>query len=549
MPMLEWRRCGLYQAAQPTSQSAGPPSGWHGHVYTIACRIATHRGLCRGRLPWAPMTSLVSASVVERPKLRDTRLPALLSWGPSAALGAMGGALVFLAAHRAMIDDAYITMDYARTLAQHGQWAMEPGHQSNTATSPLNVVLLAGLIVLSGVPVVSAGVMLIASLAVTGAALSVTCVRLGYSRWLAAMAVALLAVNPLLISTIGLETYLGLALVAVLGSAVIARRPVATGVVCGLLVLTRPDLVAFALAALLAATASSPAGTRVRRFVQVLGIAGVVALPWFAASWWWLGSAIPDTLLFKVTEVWVGNSFAVGLWYYLLGYPHAIALSLLPVAGLVVLALWSAVRTRRSGGEAGLLGVVWGLGAVLHIAVYLLLRTPPYHWYYAPAIGALSMLAVLGIGGLSRRIQLTVSMIGVALIAASAMFLAVRPWTVMPISSNWAAPAEYAALAARVPSGATVESFGEVGTVAYFCDCTVVDRLSDRAQVADLLRAKRAAAGPVARTLLDWNYHRFKADLPIEPDYRFTFAEDPTGINATSWRAYAGQMVVRPVAP
>jgi hypothetical protein len=91
-----------------------------------------------------------------------------------------------------------------------------------------------------------------------------------------------------------------------------------------------------------------------------------------------------------------------------------------------------------------------------------------------------------------------------------------------------------------------VESFGEVGTVAYFCDCTVVDRFTDRAQIADLLRAKRTTAGPVVRTLLDWNYYRFKAGPPIQPAYKFAFAEDPTGVHVTSWRPYSGQMVVRP---
>jgi hypothetical protein len=90
-----------------------------------------------------------------------------------------------------------------------------------------------------------------------------------------------------------------------------------------------------------------------------------------------------------------------------------------------------------------------------------------------------------------------------------------------------------------------VKAFGEVGTVAYFCDCTVVDRFSDRAQVADLLRAKRSTAGPVARTLLDWNYYRFKTGPPVHADYEFAFAEDPTGIAVTSWRPYAGKMVVQ----
>lgn len=475
-----------------------------------------------------------------------TRVRALPLWGPVAALGAVAGALVFLVAHRGLIDDAYITLDYARTLAQYGQWALEPGHPANTATSPLNVLLLAGLIVASGAPVFSAGILLVATLAATGAALSVICTRLGRSQWLAGIAVGLLAVNPLLISTIGLETYLALALIAALGAAVLRQRPVTTGLVCGLLVLTRADLAAFALAALIAAIASAPARTRVKCFGQVVGVAATVDLPWFAASWWWLGSAIPDTLLFKVSEVWVGNSFASGLWHYELGYPLATALSVLPaVVGLFVLIAWSALGACRRGGPAAALAVVWGLGAVLHITVYLLLWPPPYHWYYGPAIGALSMLTVLGVGALSYRMQRAGALTSGVLIAVTVLFLAARPWTVMPISSNWASADEYAALAARVPAGTTIETFGEVGTVAYFCDCTVVDRLSDRAQVADLLQAKRPPAGTVSRVLFDWNYYRFNARPPVHPAYRFAFAEDPTGIHATSWRPYAGQMVVQ----
>ena len=161
---------------------------------------------------------------------------------------------MFLGAHRALIDDSYITLDYARTLAQHGQWALEPGHQANTATSPLNVLLLAGLIVLTGAPVVSVGILLAITVIVISVALSVISTRLGHSQWPAVTAVILLVTNPLLISTIGLETYLGIALIAVLGAAVVTRRPVAVGVVCGLLVLTRADLAAFALAALIAVT-------------------------------------------------------------------------------------------------------------------------------------------------------------------------------------------------------------------------------------------------------------------------------------------------------
>ncbi|MBV9057934.1 MAG: hypothetical protein JOZ09_02090 [Pseudonocardiales bacterium] len=477
-----------------------------------------------------------------QPQLRPA-----LRWGACAAIGAIGAALVFLGAHRALIDDSYITLDYARTLAQHGQWALEPGHQANTATSPLNVLLLAGLIVLTGAPVVSVGILLAITVIVISVALSVISTRLGHSQWPAVTAVILLVTNPLLISTIGLETYLGIALIAVLGAAVVTRRTVAIGVVCGLLVLTRADLAAFAVAALIAVTGRSPAHTRWRDLVQVLGIGGVVALPWFAASWWWLGSAIPDTLLFKTSETWPNNSFATGLWNYEIGFPVATVLSVLPaVIGVLVLAAWRVVARHQRSTEAGVLVVVWGLGAILHIMVYLLLRPPPYHWYYGPSIAAFTMLAVMGLAGPSRRVHWFGCTVGALVIAASVVFLVSRPWQVMPISSNWASASEYAALAARVPSGVTVETFGEVGTVAYFCDCTVIDRFSDRAQVAELLRAKRAAAGPVVRTLLDLNYYRLKTDPPIHASYKFVFAEDPTGISVTSWLPYRGRMVVRP---
>src|SRR5207244_3064581 len=90
------------------------------------------------------------------------------------------------------------------------------------------------------------------ALAVTGAALGALCARLEWSRWAAVAGVVLVAVNPLLVSVIGMETHLAIALVAVLAAAVVARRPYLAGVVCGLLLLTRADLAGFGPAAAIA---------------------------------------------------------------------------------------------------------------------------------------------------------------------------------------------------------------------------------------------------------------------------------------------------------
>src|SRR5215210_2254842 len=46
--------------------------------------------------------------------------------------------LMFWAVHYSLVDDAYITMAYAKQLAYHGNWAMVPDYSANSATSPLN---------------------------------------------------------------------------------------------------------------------------------------------------------------------------------------------------------------------------------------------------------------------------------------------------------------------------------------------------------------------------------------------------------------------------
>ena len=91
-------------------------------------------------------------------------------WLP-AAVGALVGTGVVLLARDVLIDDSSITLAYARTFAGHGVWDMQPPLPRNAATSPLNVLPLAAVVVPTGQPALAAGVLL--ALAVTGAALGV----------------------------------------------------------------------------------------------------------------------------------------------------------------------------------------------------------------------------------------------------------------------------------------------------------------------------------------------------------------------------------------
>ena len=157
---------------------------------------------------------------------------------------------------------------------------------------------------------------------------------------LPAVAVGTLLVNPLLLSTVGLEPYLTAALLAGLLRYGVARRPVAFGVLAGLCVLARPDT---AVVVVVVALVLRPG------WLRAIGAALAVTLPWYVFSWFALGSALPDTLLMKANDAWDVFGFWNGPVLYLLKFPAATALSFLPVlAGLAALVGLLVVRPREA---------------------------------------------------------------------------------------------------------------------------------------------------------------------------------------------------------
>src|ERR1700743_2156347 len=71
--------------------------------------------------------------------------------------------VVFWFARRTLIDDAYITLDYARNLAFHLHWGLIGGETANTATSPLNVLVLGVATAITRQAVVALGVVYVLS--------------------------------------------------------------------------------------------------------------------------------------------------------------------------------------------------------------------------------------------------------------------------------------------------------------------------------------------------------------------------------------------------
>lgn len=443
--------------------------------------------------------------------------------------------------HEAMVDDAYITLVYARNIAYHFHWGMLPGQIANTATSPLNVLLLGAVTFVVRGPALAAGVVYVSS----AAALAFGLARLGEStgigRYLAWVGAPLLLLNPLLASTLGLETTLAITLLVYLAWAAVRANARWFGVVSALTVLARLDLVVFVAFLFLARPALW------RSIHRVTGWAAMVSLPWFVFSWVVLGSLVPDTLLIKQNADW--GSFTTGL-IERLGelYPIPMAGALcVPFLGLAALLTWPWWRGAAGTQNSGLLAAL-GSAGLAYFGVFALLGVPPHFWYYGPTLGALTICASTPLSLLARRLpsqkrSLALTM-GVALLAIPALMgWGVRaqdgvPFTHALVHGNWARPAQYAEIGrelAKVVDGGTVRSPGEIGTLLFFCRCHLVDRFSDRGRLADAIaEAKRSSL----LMRINYAFLQPKSLVKDQPDYRLNYrsGSDPSGRN---WNVYS----------
>ena len=471
-------------------------------------------------------------------------------------------AVLFWLAHASLIDDAYITLAYAKNLATDLHWGLTPQQVSNTATSPGNVLLLAGATAAVGVfggvhPVIGLGVVSVGCGTAFGWAWARIVRRLDVSPAAGALGIVLVLLNPVLISAIGLEVLPTAAVLALLLAAALDGRPVLFGALAGAALLIRLDLVVFVVPLALASS-----GVR-RRLHLAIPVAVAVGAPWYVWSWFYFGSAVPDTFVIKTLQrSFDGIGFAdgpiamfegrPGLMFE--GRPGLTVLAFAPalVGTVVVLGFALAAALRRAARFAGFGPVVaLGVGGIAYYAVYAKLHVPPYHWYYVSPIIALTTTAVLGTAVLARRrgvldrvaaIPLGVGLGAAALATVALVAAQGAPWTTTIIFGNWATSADYARVGTEIGDRVgddVVINFGEIGTLAYFCECAMVNDFTDRGVLVPLVDRRIAESGPVGSWLLRLNYHNLnRTQTPLPADYELRYAPGP-GAGPDVWQIFA----------
>jgi hypothetical protein len=472
-----------------------------------------------------------------------------------AAAGGLLGGLLFLVAYKGMPDDSYITLDYARNVVEHGHWGLTPFRDANSATSPLNVWLLAGGILVTGRPVVAAGLVLV----LTTAAMAVWAAQLAGDLGLRRAVVGVLTVglvvsSPIFASVVGMESFLVAALLVAVVRYATARRVVATGIVTGLAVLTRPDLAlpAVVLVALLFVAA---APRQPRKAVLAIGVGALVTLPWHIWSWFVLGSFVPDSLIIKTSGAFPGGEvFGNGPLFMAERWPIPMLVVGLVVGVGVVAVVASAVRWIAGRGRlTDRVIVAAGLAGAVHYAAYAAMGVSSYIWYYCPSLALLTLAASLGAADLSlRRTGAVVA--GLAVVAGVSVGHQTglgTPWPNPAVFGNWATASDYIEAGTQLnrvlPRDQSVLAPGEIGTLAFACRCDIVDQFSDRARLMSVVDSRLAASGPVGGFLLRLNFLHAER-TPVEPPDRILTYETGPG---PGWPTYvlgrgAGHLVLEP---
>ena len=428
-------------------------------------------------------------------------------------------------------DDAFIFSRYAGNLVAGKGWTFDPGlSTTNGATSPLWTVVLAIAYFFrrdmeSNATLLSAGCLAGAGL------LTFATLRRLVSPMAGAAAAILLVTNPLLVESRGMESTLFVLLVAaVLFAACVTDRPVATGVLMGLLVLVRPDGAVLVLGVL---------GYRwwtTRRPPVSMGVAAALTLvPWLVYSSIALGTPLPGTLAAKMAQ---GRSAAFGSFgghfTYIRSALHAFRsqrwLQLLGLGAVVGVVLgWRRPPVRPY------LVLLVGFAGVLFGLYGLAIKPPDYLWYYAPQYAVASVLCGVGIAeaitvvmdhlrlALRARRRLvwsaTVVVVVATMLVGVGSYARGYPYGGYDALSAW--------LRSTTPPNTTVAA-SEIGVVGWRSDRTIVDYLgllSDQS-------AREVARGDY-RSWID----REKPDLFVAHLSPFVFEATPM---ASDWfsRAY-----------
>ena len=369
-------------------------------------------------------------------------------------------------------DDAYITYQYARRLAAGEGFTFSPGAApSYGSTTPLWTLILAA-IARAGIPPHVAAPWLTWILHgatavlvfLVGAAIG------GLATALPAGAMAALSLATFFRAG-GMETALVTALAAALAYVLLlGRRRWWPGVLLGLLLLTRPDMILLALVVFGGWTFTR----RARREMLRPNLLAAVAmyLPWAVYALWTFHDLIPFSLRAKLAVEASGdmNLHSFRQWF-LAGMPTAVFWSAVGACVVGAVVVWVRAPAFRPF-VAWLPLYYWALPAA---------GASDFMWYYIPPLWVGFILLASGLQAIARAFPRRARAPGYAVLALAAVggyalvsYNGLEP-LLLPDNPYPQFHPMLAGKVAELAEPGDMVAAPEVGCIAYFTDCRILD--------------------------------------------------------------------------
>jgi len=285
------------------------------------------------------------------------------------------------------VDDAYITYRYARNISEGKGFVYNPGEAVLGTTTPLYTLLLAIVGLFYGDFPLTSHVIGVVSWAFC-VILACLIGRTLNQRKAGLASAALIATNPLLPLTLGMETCFYMAVFLAVLYFYFAGHLDWSAALLAVLVLTRGDGI------LLAMVILADYLVRHRHFpLRQVILFGLIVSPWFLYSLVTFGSIFPNSLTAKMGQVYRiregdATPFLSGLVILVRQFLHHSKLyyALIPLwtIGLLGIVGWN---------RHWLLLLAW---MFLYLMGYIALGVVNFHWYYAPLAVGLLLLAGIG---------------------------------------------------------------------------------------------------------------------------------------------------------
>jgi len=369
------------------------------------------------------------------------------------------------------IDDAFISYRFASNVAHGFGFVWNPGEAPVYGFSTALWVWILSLLGALGMDIPTAG-RLLDDLSRAAAAGLLSSVGASWGRPWGGFAAALAyGASPTLILTgVGMETnlFVALMLAAVYLSA--KDRPVGYGFAGSLCGIVRPEGFVLLLG-LLAADA-----VRHRRIpLRALAAALLPALAWLIWAYATFGYVVPLSGRAKMAYVKAKPTISgkFGLQGLLSGILPMRAWAGQALLALVALGVWGAVKSRRRD-----IAAVVGVWALVDYAFYLCLGFPNFSHYYLAMIVAVLLLSAVGVASLTRRSALLAGLVicwlaGILYVHWTGNWQARRD-VGLGVARDYRSTGEWIALHSQ--QDASVAAM-EVGYIGYYSQRRVIDCL------------------------------------------------------------------------